>query len=243
MALMDFTASGDDAEPTFLYALPLGPTRLFVEETSLVARRPPSLDRLRRSLETRLRRMRIEPLSVRHIERCVIPMGLALPLPRQRIVAFGAAASMVHPATGYQLMRALRTAGTVADAIARSLGGSATRSPVGPDAAARAAYHALWPRRDRTAWRLYRFGMDVLTRLSRDELAAFMRAFFNLPAATWQRYLTGALGPLDIALAMLRMLVVADADTRRQLLACLPLATRTPLLPQASLPEAAPRSP
>ena len=55
------------------------------------------------------------------------------------MIAFGAAAALVHPATGYQLCRMLAAAPKVADALI-----TAHREKRTPDAAARAAYAAVW---------------------------------------------------------------------------------------------------
>ena len=50
-----------------------------------------------------------------------LKMGGGVPLRRQRHLAFGAAAGMVHPATGYLISRMLSTAPKFADAIAIGL--------------------------------------------------------------------------------------------------------------------------
>src|SRR5687767_5054617 len=57
---------------------------------------------------------------------------------RGGVVAFGVAAGMMHPATGYSVGDGLATGPAVAAAIAETL-------PRGGPAAARAAHSAVWP--------------------------------------------------------------------------------------------------
>ena len=62
--------------------------------------------------------------------------------PRHRepgVLGFGAAAPLVHPASGFSVATALALAPAVADAVARRL-------PAGPDAALAAARAVVWPR-------------------------------------------------------------------------------------------------
>lgn len=68
-----------------------------------------------------------------------IPVGGPLPLPEQPMAAFGAAANLVHPATGYSLTRSLREAPAMAAAVKAALDAC-------PDSAAAAAqvWGALW---------------------------------------------------------------------------------------------------
>ncbi len=111
-------------EPTFMYAMPMGPTadgqrvRVFFEETSLVARPPMTFDECKRRMELRLAHLGAKVLAVEEEEFCYIPMGGVLPKREQRVVAFGGALGLVHPATGYQICRALAAAGPAAKAVA-----------------------------------------------------------------------------------------------------------------------------
>ncbi len=210
MPLMDFR--GDGAPPTFLYALPLAPDRVFVEETCLAGRPPLSQSVLRAKLHARIARMGLEVLEVLEREVCVIPMGEGIPLGDQRTVAFGAAGAFVHPATGYQVGRALRLAAPTAAAIVAGLGAE------GPAAAARRAYRVMWPSASRRAWELYTFGMEVLCDYDAAQLRSFMGAFFELPPATWSGYMSGTLSPAAITSAMARVFVNADSELRWTLL-------------------------
>ena len=71
-----------------------------------------------------------------------IPVGGPLPSTHQGITAFGAAANLVHPATGYSIVRSLREAPALAAAMAQIL-----RQPgMTAEQTAHAAWDALWPR-------------------------------------------------------------------------------------------------
>lgn len=131
MVLMDYRddhMQGSAAErtestdvPTFLYAMPTGPNRVFFEETSLIASPAVPFDDLKRRLHARLAHDGITVTRVLDEEYCLIPMGGPLPARRQRVVAFGGAAALVHPATGYMVARALELADEAAALIAGQL--------------------------------------------------------------------------------------------------------------------------
>ena len=153
MALMDFRPIDDgERPPTFLYALPLDYNLLFVEETSLIATVPVSRSMLERRLDTRLTRLGITNRRVISTEQVHIPMTRALPLRQQRMLGYGAAAAMVHPATGHHLARVLARAPEVAQSIAHQLGDAASL-----DDASRAVWKTIWPRDDMLKWELYNF--------------------------------------------------------------------------------------
>ncbi len=69
-----------------------------------------------------------------------IPVGGPMPIRDQPITAFGAAANMVHPATGFSIARSLRDAPGMADAVAAALKANLTVA----EASAR-VWDALWP--------------------------------------------------------------------------------------------------
>ncbi len=96
------------AGPTFLYAMDLGGGRFFVEETSLARRPALGFDVLAARLRRRLAAAGAVLDETIAVERCLFPMGQPLPSRRQRVVGYGAAAGMVHPATGYQVGAALQ---------------------------------------------------------------------------------------------------------------------------------------
>ncbi|MBV9775072.1 MAG: lycopene cyclase family protein [Gemmatimonadetes bacterium] len=199
--------------PTFLYALPLPDGRVFVEETVLVGRPAVPLEVLEARLRARLATRGVVLPAHTERERCWIPMGGALPDPRQRVVGFGGAAGMVHPATGYLLARTLAAAPTLADALAGELG----RPGGTPEGAARAGWAALWPADRRRRHALFRFGMEVLLRLDAADTRAFFAAFFALPEADWRGYLSDRLPALQLAGVMSRLFAAAPARLRRRL--------------------------
>lgn len=63
-----------------------------------------------------------------------------MPRGDQNVTAFGAAANLVHPATGYSITRMLEESAPFANAIAGAL---ATRRPVSESTAE--VWQALWP--------------------------------------------------------------------------------------------------
>jgi lycopene beta-cyclase len=207
MVFMDFRSarsSETPTPPTFLYAMPLSAQLVFVEETSLTARPGLSMDELASRLDARLDRMGIKVLEVLEEERCRIAMGGPLPKLDQRVVGFGAAASMVHPASGYMLARVLRTAPAVAEGIATGL------ALGGPQMAAQSGWKAVWTRDALRNHELFRFGMETLCRLDVDRTRALFDTFFRLPRNAWQGFLSDGLSPEAVARTMLT--VFADAE-------------------------------
>ncbi len=67
-------------------------------------------------------------------------MGGPMPLPDQTVTAFGAAANLVHPATGFSVSRSFREAPAFADELAR-----AVREGVPVAEASRRVWGKLWP--------------------------------------------------------------------------------------------------
>lgn len=126
--------------PSFLYAMPLGGSRVFLEETCLVAKPALPFAVLKRRLERRMAAMGVTVKSIHEEEWSYIPVGGPMPLPGQAITAFGAAANLVHPATGFSVSRTLREAPAMADGITAAL---AARTPVTQTAAA--VWDTLWP--------------------------------------------------------------------------------------------------
>ena len=219
MVLMDWSPSDgvgdldDEADaPSFLYAMPLGWDLLFVEETVLVRRPPASHWELARRLDRRLDRLGIQRVAVLEEEFCTIAMGGPSPVLGQRTVGFGAAAGLVHPASGYSLARSLQLAPAVARALASGL------SEQGPAAASEAAWSALWPDDRRRSWELFRFGMDVLCSLNRDATGRFFDAFFDLPPERWSGFLSGTLPPSGVSRAMVELFANADIGTQLTLM-------------------------
>jgi lycopene cyclase-like protein len=186
-----------DGPPTFLYAMPLGEDRWFFEETVLTAQPPVAVRRLRDRLYGRLAAMGVVVHAVEHVERCWIPMNSPRPLLSQRSGAFGGAASMVHPATGFMVGYCARKAPALVDAICRELARPDRTRP-----ASRAVWETLWSSETLSTDLLYRFGAEALLRFSPDEVRDFFWAFFGLPDPMRHRYLRRDLGPSELRAAM-----------------------------------------
>ncbi|HEV7649604.1 MAG TPA: lycopene cyclase family protein [Actinophytocola sp.] len=120
-----------------------------------------------------------------------------------RVVPFGAAAGMVHPATGYGVGDALRLAPRVADAITR--GGAA------------AARRVVWPARARAVHRLRRAGLGTVLALAPGEHARFFELFFALPEHRQRAYLSGREDLAGNAAAMAAMFRAAPWSLRRRM--------------------------
>lgn len=213
--LMDFRPV-DDAEPvSFVYILPFSDGTVLVEETVLAARPAVPPDRLEARLDRRLQKLGWADDEVLETERVYIPMGAPLPVAEQPVVAFGAAASMVHPATGYLVGYVLRHA----PALARGLARGASE----PDPLRRAAKGnaAVWPRGLRRTRALHELGLEVLLGLSPAQIAAFFEAFFETPQWAWSAYLKVDAPVSRIALSMASSFGRMDADCRGRIQAAI----------------------
>jgi lycopene beta-cyclase len=135
-----------------------------------------------------------------------IPMGGRLPDRRQPVVAFGAAAKLTHPATGYSVAASLRAAPRVAAAIAA--GGDARR-----------VWGAVWPPALRRTRRLHDYGLEVVLGMGPSELASFFDAFFDLPVEVWSPYLRVDSPPRATLSAMTAVLRALPWSIRRRLVA------------------------
>jgi lycopene cyclase-like protein len=217
MILMDYTPSGPDALPTFLYAMKVDDEHTFLEETTLVSRPALSLDTLRHRLDLRMQRalgVRLDDLAITEVERCQIPMGLPLPSLTQRTFAYGAAATMIHPASGYQLARALSWAPALADGLHDAI----YRDQLTGDALSRRAWGLLWTPDRLRQHELYRYGMEMLVAMSGDQLRAFFSTFFALPQRSWSGFLSGELETLELMRIMLHIFGASSMSTRLDLI-------------------------
>lgn len=230
MTLMDFRAVRDAAwevRPSFLYAMPLSGRRWFFEETILVGG-PMRPESLRSTLAARLAALGVDldRATVHDEERCVIPMdtppldagapiegGEGLPGADRDsegsafVVPFGASAGYVHPATGYSLGTTLRRGARVADAIADVV----ARRPAQSAAILRDAVST--PTESRLH-RVYGFGGEILSTMGSDDVQAFFRAFFALPADKRDRFLAGTLPRPELASAMWGVFVRTSMPVR-----------------------------
>ena len=195
--------------PTFLYAMDLGDGVFFVEETSLALAPAVPFPLLRDRLLRRLAHRGVDVLETQHEEFCLFPMNPALPDLEQRVVGFGGAASMVHPASGYLVGGLLRRAPGLADAVAAGL----QRGLRGPELA-RAAWQGLWPASLRWRHAFFRFGLEKLMRFEEWRLRHHFATFFSLPAEQWYGFLTNTLEPPQLLAAMVRLYGLAPWDVR-----------------------------
>ena len=164
------------ALPTFLYAMPFDEHRIFLEETSLVARPAVPFPELQARLAARLKHLGITVTDIEEEEFCLIPMGGVLPTNPQRVLGIGGTAGMVHPSTGYMVARMLGAAPTLGDAIVEQLMSVRDREcdaetlPGARDEAeaaemSAAVWGALWPVQRLRQREFFNFGMEVLLKL------------------------------------------------------------------------------
>ncbi|GAA3234523.1 lycopene cyclase family protein [Pseudonocardia petroleophila] len=196
---------GETGWPTFLYAIPLGGGRVLLEETSLARRPGLPLPVLRRRLLARLHRHGIVPPPDAETEKVSFPLDR----PRHRAahaLGFGAAAPLVHPASGYSLAPALGLAPAVAAAIARH-----------PDAALASARATVWPPAARVVHHVRGIGLEALLRMPDPEVAGFFEVFFSLPDRHRRAYLSGRDDLRGTLTTMTALFGAADARLRRRL--------------------------
>ncbi|GAA4753763.1 lycopene cyclase family protein [Modestobacter marinus] len=201
--LMDWAALREDGvaqPPAFLYGMALDDGTTLLEATSLAARPPVALPHLR----DRLHRL-VADAGLRIVDR---PERVAIPLDaavrRSAGVPVGAAAGLVHPATGYSVAASLRAGGTVADALLAGADAAAVRALV------RGA-------RQRASLGLLGLGREVLLELDEAETDTFFQTFFSLPESAWVAYLDVGSAPTSIAAAMLRVARALPPAARRTL--------------------------
>jgi lycopene beta-cyclase len=120
-----------------------------------------------------------------------------------RVVPFGAAAGIGHPATGYSVADSLRLAPLVADALVEG----------GPPAARR----AVWSGRARAVHRLRRAGLHALLALGPAQTQEFFDLFFGLPADQQRAYLSGREDLAGTVAAMAGLFRAAPWSLRRVL--------------------------
>jgi len=201
---------GPSGVDSFAYAVPVADGWL-VEETVLAARPAVEPVALLARLAARLGRHPDELLAdAVRTELVRIPMGGALPAPDQTVVAFGAAAGFIHPATGYSIGGSLRAVGRVANAIGNAADG------VGVIDSA-VVWESVWPLAQRRTRVFHDFGLETLTRLDGDGIRHFFDAFFDLPTETWSTYLRIDSTPAETAQVMTQLFKGSSWSLRRRL--------------------------
>ena len=215
MRLMDFSSEGlfDEQEaPSFLYAMPLE-DGVFVEETYLIAPPGGELAELERRLDARLQRDGVKAIPTGEVEHVRIPMNTALPKANQRIVPFGAAAAMIHPATGYSVGRSLHASRPLAQAIATAM--DASRDPA---SVARIAHRALWSDDARLVHDLLTYGGEFISGLNTQQTRTFFQSFFSTPQQTWVDYMRGDLSAGQLASVMLTVFRSSPQSMRMRMM-------------------------
>jgi lycopene beta-cyclase len=193
-----------DVEPScFVYAVPVGCGWL-VEVTSLAARPAVEPHRLRRVLVDVIGEAPVVAAeALGRAETVRIPMGgHRLPTPGGRVIPFGTAGGIAHPATGYSVAASLAAAGRLVSAIA------AGTDPV----------EALWSPSTRRARTLHEGGLEVVLGLGRDGVVDFFEAFFAIPPDLWADYLRVDAPDHRVAAAMRAVFRTAPWSVRRRLL-------------------------
>ncbi|WP_339124065.1 lycopene cyclase family protein [Pseudonocardia sp. D17] len=191
---------GEDGWPTFLYGVALGDGTVLLEETSLARRPGLALEDLRRRLHARLARHGVAVPDGARVERVRFPVDTPRH-DRDGVLGFGAAAPLVHPATGFSVATALVLAPRVAGALAAAL----AEGDDGADAAARVDRTVLWTPTARAVHALRRRGLEALLRMPARDVPAFFDTFLALPDRHRRAYL-GARDDLGATLAAMTAL-------------------------------------
>lgn len=193
---------GEPGWPTFLYAIPLGGGAVLLEETSLARRPGLPLPVLRRRLLTRLAHHGITAPADARTERVRFPVDRPLHT-TPSVLGFGAAAPLVHPATGFSVADALTLAPAVASALAS--GGVP------------AARRLVWSPQARAVHRLRRIGLEAMLRMPPEAVLDFFETFFTLPERHRRSYLSARDDLPGMLAAMGALFVRADAGLRWRL--------------------------
>lgn len=209
--------------PTFLYAMPFSKNRIFLEETSLVARPGVAMKDIQERMVARLRHLGINVKSIEEDEHCLIPMGGPLPVLPQRVVGIGGTAGMVHPSTGYMVARTLAAAPIVARSIVQYIG---SNGRLLGDELSSEVWKDLWPIERRRQREFFCFGMDILLKLDLQGTRRFFDAFFDLEPRYWHGFLSSRLFLPELLFFGLSLFSHASNTCRLEIMAkgTLPLA-------------------
>jgi lycopene beta-cyclase len=180
---------------TFLYAVPLPDGRVLLEETCLARRPGLGMAELRDRL-----RARLGGLPDGDTEKVRFPVDG--PIPSTGPIPFGAAAGLIHPATGFSVADTFRLAPTLASAIRDG----------------RDQRRVLWPLRARLTHRLRHKGLATLLTLTPAEHKEFFDLFFALPAHRQRAYLSRRADPRGTAATMAALFRAAPTHLRRKMI-------------------------
>ncbi|GAB4837985.1 Lycopene epsilon cyclase, chloroplastic, variant 2 [Ancistrocladus abbreviatus] len=211
----------EEQYPTFLYAMPMSPSRIFFEETCLASKDAMPFEVLKKKLMSRLETMGVQVVKTYEEEWSYIPVGGSLPNTEQRNLAFGAAASMVHPATGYSVVRSLSEAPKYASAIADIIKRDQSKNVLVrriTENISMQAWNTLWPQERKRQRAFFLFGLALILQLDIEGTRTFFHTFFRLPRWMWQGFLGSTLSSADLVLFAFYMFVIAPNDLRRCLI-------------------------
>lgn len=141
-----------------------------------------------------------------------IPTGGPLPIASQPITAFGAAANLVHPATGYSIARSLRESPAMAQAMVTAMQEQPT-----PRAAAEFVWQALWTQEKRRQASFHVFGMELLCQLDVANTSDFFETFFSLPSSYWKGFLASTLSSVDLLAFAMATFALAPVNIKAKL--------------------------
>lgn len=150
-----------------------------------------------------------------------IPVGGSLPNTEQRNLAFGAAASMVHPATGYSVVRSLSEAPKYASAIAniiRTQSKNVILSWRNTENISMQAWNTLWPQEKKRQRAFFLFGLALIVQLDIEGIRTFFRTFFQVPKWMWEGFLGSDLSSADLVLFAFYMFFLAPNNLRTRLI-------------------------
>ena len=153
----------------------------------------------------RLEQEGIEVTGVLDEDFCKIPLGLPLPKGQQRVIPFGAAASMV-PCVGISFLASHRHGPR--NRKTRCGESRAT------DELLRAGLNIIWPSSRRRTRELYMIGLEMLTRMDPKRNRDFFNAFFELPLESWRGFLDDTLTPYELGLTMSKMFALSKTGLR-----------------------------
>ncbi|XP_076957155.1 lycopene epsilon cyclase, chloroplastic-like [Bidens hawaiensis] len=223
MDYRDYTKHKSDSVeaqyPTFLYVMPMSPTKVFFEETCLASKEAMPFELLKTKLMSRLKTMGIRITKTYEEEWSYIPVGGSLPNTEQKNLAFGAAASMVHPATGYSVVRSLSEAPNYAAVIAKILGGQGNSKQMldlggyTPNIS-KQAWETLWPLERKRQRAFFLFGLALIVQMDIEGTRTFFRTFFRLPTWMWWGFLGSSLSSTDLIVFAFYMFIIAPQSLR-----------------------------
>ncbi|KAL4563806.1 hypothetical protein LXL04_027852 [Taraxacum kok-saghyz] len=198
--------------PTFLYVMPMSPTKIFFEETCLASKEAMPFNLLKTKLMSRLKTLGVKIIRTYEEEWSYIPVGGSLPNTEQKNLAFGAAASMVHPATGYSVVRSLSEAPGYAAIIAKILSQSHSKEKY--TNISKQAWETLWPLERKRQRAFFLFGLALIVQMDIEGTRTFFRTFFRLPTWMWWGFLGSSLSSTDLILFAFYMFVIAPQSLR-----------------------------